>query len=70
MTTVNTIRIGDQEVALVEWKHTARWSQIIECTRLPAGIEPKFPDTRGGRMTRQRERAVCRRQHGCYVLEQ
>ena len=66
---VTTVRIGDQEVVLVEWQHTAKWSQIIECTRLPAEIEPKYPDTRGGRMTRQRERAVCRRQRGFYVVE-
>ena len=70
MTTIDTIRIGDQEAVLTEWQHTAKWSQLyMGLKRLPADIDPKFPDTRDGRMTRQRERAVCRRQNGCYTVE-
>lgn len=66
---VTTVRIGNQEVLLGEWQHRGYFAQaFFDVKRLPAGVEPKHPDLRGGRMTRQRERLVARRQKNCYIL--
>lgn len=66
---VTTVRIGNQKVMLGEWQHRGFWSQAtFGAKRLPAEVKPDHPDHRPGRMTRQRERLVCRRQKGCFVL--
>lgn len=66
---MTTIRIGDKEVVLGEWQHRSYWSQLfLGVKRLPPDVEPKHPDLRPGRMTRQRERLVARRQKNCYSL--